>query len=35
VFLPAGLRPRLEQDGTIVTQYGHIEVELAGMPAFA
>ena len=28
-----GHPPRLEQDGTIVTRYGHIDVELAGMPA--
>jgi len=28
-----GHPPRLEQDGTIATRYGHIDVELAGMPA--
>src|SRR5580700_3146480 len=28
-----GHPPRLEQDGMIVTRYGHIDVELAGMPA--
>ena len=28
-----GHPPRLEQDGTIVTRYSHIDVELAGMPA--
>ena len=28
-----GHPPRLEQDGTIVTRYGHLDVELAGMPA--
>jgi len=28
-----GHPPRLEQDGAIVTRYGHIDVELAGMPA--
>jgi hypothetical protein len=28
-----GHPPRLEQDGTIVTRYSHIDGELAGMPA--
>jgi hypothetical protein len=27
-----GHPPRLEQDGTIVTRYGHVDVDLAGMP---
>jgi len=28
-----GHPPRLEQDGTIVTRHGHVDVDLAGMPA--
>jgi len=28
-----GHPPRLEQDGTIMTRYSHIDVDLAGMPA--
>ncbi len=27
-----GQPPRLEQDGTIVTRHGHVDVDLAGMP---
>jgi Domain of unknown function (DUF4118) len=28
-----GHPPRLEQDGTIVTRHGHVDVDLAGMPS--